>query len=58
MVAHYAQIIRGLDAPPIVIGHSFGGLIVQRLLGQDLAAAAVAIDPAPIKGVLILPPSR
>ena len=57
VVAHYAQIIRGLDAPPIVIGHSFGGLIVQRLLGQDLAAAAVAIDPAPIKGVLVLPPS-
>jgi non-heme chloroperoxidase len=30
---------------------------VQRLLGQDLAAAAVAIDPAPIQGVLYLPPS-
>ena len=57
VVAHYAQIIRGLDAPPIVIGHSFGGIIVQRLLGQDLAAAAVAIDPAPIKGVLVLPTS-
>src|SRR5436309_4929138 len=55
VVAHYAQIIRGLDAPPIVIGHSFGGIIVQRLLGEDLAAAAVAIDPAPIKGVLRLP---
>jgi pimeloyl-ACP methyl ester carboxylesterase len=40
-----------------VIGHSFGGLIAQRLLGQDLAAAGVAIDPAPIKGVLYLPPS-
>ena len=57
VVEHYAQIIRDLDAPPIVIGHSFGGLIVQRLLGQDLAAAAVAIDPAPIKGVLLLPAS-
>ena len=57
VVDHYAEIIRGLDAPPIVIGHSFGGLIVQRLLGQDLAAAGVAIDPAPIKGVLYLPPS-
>ena len=57
IVEHYAQIIRGLDAPPIVIGHSFGGLIAQRLLGQDLAAAAVAIDPAPIKGVIYLPPS-
>src|SRR5215469_7639432 len=57
VVHHYAQIIRGLDAPPIVIGHSFGGLIAQRLLGQDLAAAGVAIDAAPIKGVLYLPPS-
>ncbi|MGD0715650.1 MAG: alpha/beta fold hydrolase [Gaiellaceae bacterium] len=46
-----------LETKPIVIGHSFGGLVVQRLLGQDLAAAAVAIDPAPIKGVLYLPPS-
>ena len=55
VVDHYAEIIRGLDAPPIVIGHSFGGLIVQRLLGQDLAAAGVAIEPAPIKGVLNLP---
>jgi non-heme chloroperoxidase len=54
---HYARIIAELDAPPIVIGHSFGGLMVQRLLGQDLAAAAVAIDPAPIKGVVYLPPS-
>jgi non-heme chloroperoxidase len=57
VVEHYAQIIRGLDAPPVVIGHSFGGLIVQRLLGQDLAAAGVAIDAAPIKGVIYLPVS-
>jgi non-heme chloroperoxidase len=57
VVEHYARIIADLDSPPIVIGHSFGGLIVQRLLGQDLAAAAVAIEPAPIKGVLYLPPS-
>ncbi len=52
VVQHYAGIIGGLDTKPIVIGHSFGGLVAQRLLGQDLAAAAVAIDPAPIKGVL------
>ncbi len=57
VVDHYAGIIRGLSAPPVVIGHSFGGLIAQRLLGQDLAAAAVAIDAAPIKGVLNLPVS-
>jgi non-heme chloroperoxidase len=55
VVAHHAGIIRGLDAKPVVVGHSFGGLVVQRLLGEDLAAAAVAIDPAPIKGVRNLP---
>lgn len=55
VVDHYARIIGGLEAKPIVIGHSFGGLIAQRLLGQDLAAAAVAIDAAPIKGVVALP---
>ena len=57
IVQHYARIIRDLESPPIVIGHSFGGLIAQRLLGQSLAAAVVAVDAAPIKGVLNLPPS-
>ena len=57
MVDHYARIIGELEAPPVVIGHSFGGLIAQRLLGQDLATAAVEIDAAPIKGVLNLPVS-
>jgi non-heme chloroperoxidase len=56
-VDHVSELISGLDAKPIVIGHSFGGLIAQRLLAQGSAAAAVAIDPAPIKGVLLLPPS-
>src|SRR5215472_15858014 len=55
VVDHYAQIIRDLPAQPVVIGHSLGGLIAQRLIGQGLATAAVAIDPAPIKGVLSLP---
>src|SRR5690606_3160438 len=40
------------------IGHSFGGLIAQELLANGFAAAAVAIDPAPIKGVKILPFSQ
>jgi pimeloyl-ACP methyl ester carboxylesterase len=57
VVDHYAGVIAGLPAKPIVIGHSFGGLLVQRLLGQNLACAGVAIDPAPIKGILYLPPS-
>ena len=49
------EIIRVLGARPIVIGHSFGGLIAQNLLGRGLAAEAIAIDAAPIKGVLPLP---
>jgi pimeloyl-ACP methyl ester carboxylesterase len=55
VVAHYARIIEALPAKPIVIGHSFGGLIAQRLLGDGLASAAVGIDAAPIKGVVFLP---
>jgi pimeloyl-ACP methyl ester carboxylesterase len=55
VVAHYTKIIEGLPAKPILIGHSFGGMIAQKLLGQDLAAAAVAVDAAQIKGVLPLP---
>jgi non-heme chloroperoxidase len=57
IVSHYVSVIDSLPAPPIVIGHSFGGLIVQKLLTQGHARAAVAIDPAPIKGVLALPVS-
>ncbi len=55
---HYADYIETLDAKPIVIGHSFGGLIAQELLANDLATAGVAIDPAPIKGVKKLPFSQ
>jgi len=40
-----------------VIGHSFGGLIAQKIAGEGVAAATVAIDNAPFKGVLPLPVS-
>jgi len=52
---HIAKQLKAFDRKPILIGHSFGGLLVQNLLGRDLASAAVAIDPAPIKGVPELP---
>jgi pimeloyl-ACP methyl ester carboxylesterase len=55
IVDHYDAIIRGLDRPPIIIGHSFGGLITQILLDRGLGAAAVAISPAPVKGIILLP---
>ncbi len=52
---HFDEIIRGLGRKPAIIGHSFGGLLVQMLAGRGLAAATVAIDPAPFRGVLPLP---
>src|SRR6266852_853715 len=52
---HFDEIIRGLTIKPAVIGHSFGGLLVQILAGRGLACATVAIDPGPFRGVLPLP---
>ncbi|MEA2698092.1 MAG: hypothetical protein QOI66_2363, partial [Myxococcales bacterium] len=52
---HYEKVIRGLKKKPAIVGHSFGGLLVQILAGRGLAAATVAIDPAPFRGVLPLP---
>ena len=51
VVDHYEQIIRGLETPPIIIGHGFGGLVTQILLDRGWAAAGVAIASAPPKGV-------
>ena len=55
ITSSYRDVIRGLPAKPIVIGHSFGGLIAQKLLSEGVAAAAIAIDPGQIKGVRPLP---
>jgi non-heme chloroperoxidase len=52
---HMSAFIRKLKKKPAVIGHSFGGLLAQIVAGRGLAAAAVAIDPAPFRGVLPLP---
>ena len=52
---HVAEVIGRLDAKPVVIGHSFGGLLAQITAGRGLSAATVAIDPAPFRGVLPLP---
>jgi pimeloyl-ACP methyl ester carboxylesterase len=51
----YAETIGRLERKPALIGHSFGGLLVQMLAGRGLSAASVAIDPAPFRGVLPLP---
>jgi alpha-beta hydrolase superfamily lysophospholipase len=52
---HYDAIVREQATPPIIMGHSFGGLMTQILVDRGLGAAGVAIDSAPAKGVLGLP---
>jgi non-heme chloroperoxidase len=52
---HVEAIIRELDEKPVIVGHSFGGLLAEILAGRGLAAATVAISPAPFRGVLPLP---
>jgi non-heme chloroperoxidase len=51
---HFCDVIAMLKKPAI-IGHSFGGLLTQIMAGREVAAASVAIDPAPFRGVLPLP---
>src|SRR5262249_35571499 len=43
---------------PVIMGHSFGGLVTEMLLDRGLGSAAVALSPAQIKGVLRLPPAQ
>ena len=52
---HFDKIASGLKKKPAIVGHSFGGLLAQILAGRGCSAAAVAIDPAPFRGVLPLP---
>jgi pimeloyl-ACP methyl ester carboxylesterase len=51
VVDHYEQFIRGLETPPVIIGHGVGGLVTQILLDRGWGAAGVAIASAPPKGV-------
>ena len=55
VIAHYEEVIRSLDEPPVIIGHSFGGAITQILLDRGLGSVGVAIASAAVKGVLPLP---
>jgi pimeloyl-ACP methyl ester carboxylesterase len=55
ITAHVADLIDDFSNHAIVVGHSLGGMIAEKLLGQDQCAAAIAIDAAQIKGVLPLP---
>ena len=55
IVEHYEEQIGALEEPPILVGHSFGGLVVELLLDRGHGRAGVAMSPAPPKGILVLP---
>ncbi|MGY1774967.1 alpha/beta hydrolase [Geodermatophilus sp. SYSU D00804] len=55
---HHADVIAGLPAAPVVVGHSFGGLVAQKLHGMGLTRACVALSPAQFRGNLVLPPAQ
>jgi alpha-beta hydrolase superfamily lysophospholipase len=58
VVEHLETIVRGLESPPILIGHSAGGTFVQLLLDHGFGAAGVAINSAPTEGVRVTPPAQ
>jgi pimeloyl-ACP methyl ester carboxylesterase len=56
VVAHYVSVIGALPEPPLLVGHSIGGLVVQKLLNDGYARAAVSVSPAPPRGVVPVDP--
>ncbi|NEA40536.1 alpha/beta hydrolase [Streptomyces sp. SID11385] len=57
LTEHYARLVRSLDVPPVLVGHSVGGLVAQHLLGTGVGEAAVALAAAPVNDVS-LPAAR
>src|SRR5918997_3608049 len=55
VVEHLEGVVGELDRPPIIMGHSFGGLLTQILLDHGYGAAGVAIDSAPVEGIRVTP---
>jgi non-heme chloroperoxidase len=50
--ADVARAAAALDAPPVLVGHSMGALVVQKYLERETAAAAVLACPVPNYGLL------
>jgi pimeloyl-ACP methyl ester carboxylesterase len=56
VVDSYKKVIDSLPDKPFLVGHSVGGLVVQKLINDGYGAAAVSISPAPPLGVFTLAP--
>ena len=54
---HYERIIRALPQKPIIMGHSFGGLLTQMLADRGLGVAYVGVTPGQPAGITTLPAS-
>jgi len=51
-LADLTPVVEGLGSRPVVIGHSMGALLAERLLERSLAEAAVLLSPVPPNGTL------
>ena len=51
-------VVGGLDRPPILMGHSAGGVFTQLLMDRGYGAVGVAINSAPTEGVKRIPLSQ
>jgi len=51
-VADVVSVAEGLRVPPVLIGHSMGGLVVQMYLEDHSAAGGVLLASVPVRGVL------
>lgn len=58
IISRLEDVIKELDAPPIIIGHSAGGAFTQILLDHGHGAVGVALNSAPTEGVKIVPLSQ
>src|SRR3954464_1118965 len=58
IIEHLESVVGALDSPPIIMGHSAGGVFTQILLDHGYGAAGVAINSAPTEGVKVEPLSQ
>ncbi|GAA0222551.1 alpha/beta hydrolase [Cryptosporangium japonicum] len=58
IIGHLESVLRGLESPPIIIGHSAGGAFTQILLDHGFGAVGVAMNSAPTEGVRVVPLSQ
>ena len=58
VIEHLESVVSELDAPPILMGHSAGGVFTQQLMDRGYGAAGVAINSAPTEGVKVVPLSQ